>query len=92
MTTAACGCTVRPGVTITDPALHSAWHELVVSQGGPSGEVNARTLREARGMVVFVGSDDLLTDDRNVLSGKRRSSPQRRAEAKLREAHRRSRA
>lgn len=87
--TGRCACPTGPGVTITDPARHDAWHLLVIEQHGPAEQVNTQTLRAARGMVSFVASDDLLTDDRNVLSGKRRSSPQRLAEAKLRDAYRR---
>lgn len=48
--TATCGCSTGPGVTITDPAAHAAWHELVVEQGGPAGRVDARSLQTARGM------------------------------------------
>ena len=39
-----CRCIGRPILT----ARHTAWHELVVAQGGPAGLVNAETLQAAR--------------------------------------------
>jgi hypothetical protein len=45
-----CPCPQRPGRTITNPETHSAFHELVIAQGGPAGLVNAETLQAARGI------------------------------------------
>ena len=43
-----CGC---PSTSvISDQVGHRQYHQLVVDQGGPHGVVNARTLREARGI------------------------------------------
>ena len=44
-----CGCPAILIRTITDSERHTAWHELVVAQQGPAGEVNIETLRLARG-------------------------------------------
>jgi len=44
-----CGCPAILTGMITDSERHTAWHEYVVAQGGPVGEVNIETLRLARG-------------------------------------------
>ena len=44
-----CGCPAILMSMITDSERHTAWHALVIAQGGPVGEVNIETLRLARG-------------------------------------------
>jgi hypothetical protein len=75
-----CPCPQRPGRHITDRAVHAAFHELVISQGGPVGVVNAMTLREARGMLGGTPGTTAF-DVRVEKLGQRASGARRRAAA-----------
>lgn len=74
-----CGCPGTSGRHITDAAAHAAWHALVLEQGGPAGEVNAVTLRAARGFKTETLHAETLLDERARKSGKRVNGARRRA-------------
>ena len=74
-----CGCRISAGSRIVDEGKHAAWHELVVAQGGPVGEVSLNTLRAARGMQTVSLSSETILDSRARDSGKRASGECRRA-------------
>jgi hypothetical protein len=74
-----CGCPDQPHRRILNPAAHAAWHALVVEQGGPAGEVNAQTLRAARGFSTPTPASETVLDVRARATGRRASGALREA-------------
>jgi hypothetical protein len=71
-----CGCPT--GRRITDQAKHTAWHALVLEQGGPAGNVDAVSLQDARGFKTGTSDGETYIDVKARQTGKRASGAQRR--------------
>lgn len=74
-----CGCPTGSGRSISDQAVHNAWHALCVEQGGPAGAVTAATLQAARGFGTGTATGETVIDEKARRSGRRASGALREA-------------
>lgn len=68
-----CACPQHAGRRIVDLERHTAWHELVIEQGGPADVVDAVSLRDARGMTALTIPTQPDGNDRPDAPARRRS-------------------